>query len=168
MDFFTIDTILNQRFFVFFIIRHETREIIQFGITMNPVKEFVKQQIIEFTYDLKACVYLIHDRTGEFGLQYNDYGIKGIKTSVRAPNTNSISERFIGSVRREILDHFVLFSQKQLYKILREYVEYYNTKRPHQGIDQRIPKGHNIENTGRIKSRPILFGLNFDYYRKVA
>ena len=64
MDFFTVDTVLNQRFFVFFIIRHETRELIQFGITMNPVKEFVKQQITDFTYDLKANVYLIHDRTG--------------------------------------------------------------------------------------------------------
>jgi putative transposase len=51
MDFLTLDTVLNHRFFVFFIIRHQTREIIQFGITMNPVKEFVKQQITDFTYD---------------------------------------------------------------------------------------------------------------------
>lgn len=86
MDFFTVDTVLNQRFFVFFIIRHKTREIIQFGITMNPVKEFVKQQITDFTYDLKRIVYLIHDRTGEFWLNYHNYGINGIKTSVRAPN----------------------------------------------------------------------------------
>ena len=168
MDFFTVDTILNQRFYVFFIIRHETREIIQFGITMNPVKEFVRQQITDFTYDLKSSVYLIHDRTGEFWLNYDDYGIDGIKTSVKAPNMNSIAERFIGSVRREILDHFIIISQNQLYTILKEYIEYYNTKRPHQGIDQRIPKGHNIENTGRIKSRPILFGLNYEYYRKAA
>ena len=52
---------------------------------MNPMKEFVKQQITVFTYDLKASVYLIHDRTGEFLLNYEDYGIKGVKTSVRAP-----------------------------------------------------------------------------------
>lgn len=110
MDFFTVDTILNQRFYVFFMIRHETREIIKFGITMNPVKEFVRQQITDFTYDLKASVYLIHDRTGEFWINHDDYGINGVKISVRAPNMNSIAERFIGSVRREILDHFIIMN----------------------------------------------------------
>ena len=74
MDFFTVDTVLNQRFYVFFIIRHQTREIIQFGMTLNPVKEFVRQQMIEFAYDLKDMVYLIHDRTGEFKLKFDDYG----------------------------------------------------------------------------------------------
>ena len=168
MDFFTVDTILNQRLYVFFIIRHKTREIIQFGITENPVKEFVRQQIIDVTYDLNDMVYLIHDRTGEFGLKYNDYGIKGIKTSVRAPNMNSITERFIGSVRRELLDHFIIFGQNQLYTILKDYVEYYNTKRPHQGIDQRVPKGYTNTNNGKIRSGPVLFGLNYDYYREAA
>ena len=81
---------------------------------------------------------------------------------------NSIAERFIGSVRREILDYFIIFSQNQLYTILKEYVEYYNIKRPHQGIEQRVPKGHTIRNFGRIKSKPILFGLNHEYYRKAA
>ena len=52
--------------------------------------------------------------------------------------------------------------------MLREYVEYYNTKRPHQGIEQRVPKGYDIRNDGKIKFRPILFGLNYDYYREAA
>jgi len=117
---------------------------------------------VEFAYDLKDMVYLIHDRTGEFKLKFDDYGIHGIKTSVKAPNMNSIAERFIGSVRREILDHFIIFSRIQLYNILREYVEYYNTKRPHQGIEQRVPKGFTVRIYGRIKSRPTLFGLNYD------
>ena len=123
MDFFTVDTLFNQRFYVFFMIRHETREIIQFGITVNPIREFVRQQIIDFTCVLKNRVYLIHDRTGEFWLNYEDYGMKGIKTSVKAPNMNSIAERFIGSVRREILDYFLIINQNQLYTILKEYVE---------------------------------------------
>ena len=57
MDFFTVDTVLNQRFYVFFIIRHQTREIIQLGITMIPVKEFVRQQMIEFSYDVENIIY---------------------------------------------------------------------------------------------------------------
>ena len=113
MDFFTVDTLFNQQFYVFFIIRHKTREIIQLGITKNPVKEFVRQQIIEFTFALKDIVYLIHDRSGEFGINYQDYGITGITTSLKAPNMNSIAERFIGSVRRELLDHFIIISLDQ-------------------------------------------------------
>ncbi len=72
MDFFTVDTVLNQRFYVFFIIRHKTREIIHFGITMNPVREFIRQQMVEFVYVLKDRIYLIHDRTEEFGLKYRN------------------------------------------------------------------------------------------------
>ena len=168
MDFFTVDTVLNQRFYVFFIIRHQTREIIQFGITLNPIKEFVRQQMIEFSYDFENIIYLIHDRTGEFKLKFDDYGIHGIKTSVKAPNMNSIAERFIGSVRREILDHFIIFSQNQLYHLLKVYFEHYNTKRPHQGINQRVPKGYTIRDYGKIKSRSTLFGLNYEYYREAA
>ena len=130
--------ILNTRFYVLFIIRHKTREIIQFGITMNPTREFVRQQIINLTEDLKDIIYLIHDGTGEFRLNYIDYGIHGIKTSVKAPNmllsapmgVNAIAERFIGSVRREILDHFIIFSMSQLRNVIKEYVEYYNKTRP--------------------------------------
>ncbi len=169
MDFFTVDTILNVRFYVLFIIRHKTREIIQFAITTNPVREFVRQQIIDFSEELNEVVYLIHDRAGEFYLNYLDYGIKGIKTSIKSPNMNSIAERWIESVRKEILDHFIICNQKQLYNILKEYIEnYYNCKRPHQGIDQQIPKGYEVRKEGKIKSRSILFGLNQEYYREAA
>ena len=81
---------------------------------------------------------------------------------------NSIAERYIRSVRREILDHFIIISQNQLYTILKKYIEYYNTKRPYQGIAQRLPKGNTCRNSGRIKSEPILFGLNYDYYLEAA
>ena len=102
-------------------------------------------------------------------LNYIDYGIQGVKTSVKAPNMNSICERWISSVRNEILDYFIIFNQKQLYNILKEYIEnYYNCKRPHQGIEQRIPRGYKVKNTGKVKSRPILFGLNQEYYREAA
>ena len=81
---------------------------------------------------------------------------------------NSIAERWIGSVRREILDHFIIFSKNQLRNILKEYVEYYNKTRPHQGIYQQIPQGYKIRKDGKIKSRPILFGLNQEFYREAA
>ena len=124
MDFFTVDTMFGQRFYVYFIIHHKTREIIQFAITQNPVKEFVRQQLILFTEDIENSVYMIHDRTGEFIQNYIDFGIKSVKTSVKAPvwedigwemsianHMNSICERWIGSCRREALDSFLIFSE---------------------------------------------------------
>ena len=81
---------------------------------------------------------------------------------------NAIAERFVCSVRRELLDYFIIFSQSQLKNLLVEYVEYYNTKRPHQGIEQQIPKGYEIQREGRIVSRPVLCDLNHEYYRESA
>ncbi len=136
---------------------------------MNPVREFVRQQIIDFSEQLDSVVYLIHDRASEFYLNYLDYGIRGVKISVKSPNMNAIAERWISSIRNEMLDHFIIFNQKQLHNILKEYIEsYYNCKRPHQGINQRSPKGYKISKDGKIKSRPILFGLNQEYYRVAA
>ncbi len=174
-DMIVVDTILNMRFFIFFIIKHETREIVKFAITQNPTKEFIRQQIIDFTYDLKEKIYLIHDRSGEyFFFNFKDYGIIPVKTCVKAPNmplgarrVNSIAERFVKSVRREALDWFIIFSRNQLYNIIKEYIEYYNTKRPHQGING-IPQKFTPKKYGKILKIPILSGLHHSYERCAA
>ena len=168
IDFFTVDTFLNQRFYVLFIIHHSTREIVQFAITQNPVREFVRQQIIELENSLGSVIYLIRDNARQFNLSYLDYGIKEIKTSVNAPNMNSIAERFVGSVRREALDYFLLFNEKQIRNILKDYISYYNNFRPHQGIDQQVPKGYLPHEKGIIRSEPILGGLHHHYFREAA
>lgn len=168
MDFIVVDTIFNMRFYVYFIIHYQTREIIQFGITRNPVREFVKQQIIDFTENLKQTIYLIHDRSKKLCLNYKDYGIKSIITSIKAPNMNAVTERFIRSIRRECMDWFIIFNEHQLYGILKEYVQYYNSKRPHQGLAQQIPKGYKPQKRGKIVSYPVLYGLHHSYERKAA
>jgi len=76
-------------------------------------------------------------------------------------------ERVIGTIKREALDHFLLFSEKQVSKIIKEYVHYYNNFRPHQGID-RIPNGYPEYGSGAIKKKPILSGLFHHYYRSSA
>jgi len=112
-DFFTIDTVLNIRCYVFFIISHKTRsaayraakrsfatrKIVQFALTRFPVREFIKQQIIEFENKLEHVVYLIHDKSGKLCLNYAWYNIIDVPTSTQAPNMNASAERFIGSVR---------------------------------------------------------------------
>ncbi len=168
IDFFTIDTVLNQRFYVYFILYHKTREIVQFAVTRNPTREFVRQQLIEFEQILDYVVYMIHDHAAQFNLNYIAYGIKGIKTSVKAPNMNALAERFIGSVRREALNYYLLISEKQIMRILQEYLDYYNSKRPHQGIDQRVPKGYHPQLHGKVLKFPILGGLCNHYVRSAA
>jgi hypothetical protein len=168
MDFFTIETIFNKRYYVFFIISHQTREIIRYAITQNPTREFVRQQIIEFEKQVNRVVYMIHDNAVQFNLDYLSYSIKGICTSVKSPNMNSISERFVLSARFEALDNFIILNQVQIEEILNEYISYYNNKRPHQGIYQRVPQNYNSCKNGKITKLPILSGLHHHYYRKVA
>ncbi len=168
MDFFMIDTILKQRFYVFFIIYHRTREIAHVAITMNPCREFVRQQLIEFGEQLNHLVYMIHDNAAQFKLDYLAYGIKEIRTSVNSPNMNSIAERFIGSLLRESLDYFLLLNERQILHILRQYIDYYNTRRPHQGLDQQVPKRYKPQKQGRVRKIPILGGLCYHYERRAA
>ncbi len=118
MDFFTIDTILNQRLYVYFILYHKTREIVQFASTTNPAREFVRQQLIEFEQKVDQVVYMIHDHATQFNINYIEYGIKSIRTSVEAPNMNALAERFVGSICREALDYYLLISEKQIEGIL--------------------------------------------------
>ena len=92
------------------IIRHFNRKIIQYGI-INPTREFIRRQIIEFTDTLLEPVYMIHDRSPELFLNYEEYNIKEVVISVSSPNMNAIAERFVGSVRREVIN-CSLFSAK--------------------------------------------------------
>jgi len=174
MDYFTVDTILNKRYYVFFLISHKTREIVQFAITQNPTSVFVKQQLIDFEQTFQNTVHLIHDRDTSFmNIDYLNYGIKNIATSVKAPNMNSIAERFVRTVRNEALDNFIILNQNQLGKILSEYVVFYNSMRPHQGI-KAIPgkEPPDIQqsdfSTRNIKKKSVLSDLHHHYFRDVA
>jgi len=81
---------------------------------------------------------------------------------------NCYCERFVGSTRREAFDNFILLNKEQIWNIVSLYIKYYNSKRPHQGIEQNIPKGYKPQTTGRIISHPILSGLHHHYTRLSA
>jgi len=170
MDFFTLDTILGKCFFIFFIIYLQTRQIVRYAVTTNPTRQLVRHQLIEFTWYFESNrIYLVHDGSGEFcNINYDDFGIEEIKISANAPNMNAFAERFIGSVRREAFDWFILFNEGQIRNILVEYVGYYNEKRPHQGIAQKVPKGYTPQKRGNIITYPILSGLHHHYERFAA
>jgi putative transposase len=168
MDFFTVDTILNKRYYVLFFISHQTKEIVRFAVTENPIKEFVRQQLIELSEELKRTVFLLHDNAVQLNLRYTDYMMKGIATSVQAPNMNAIAERFVGSVRREALDHYIILRRNQLKTVLADYIHFYNSLRPHQGLNQQSPTGYCPEEKGEILKIPILSGLHHHYFWRAA
>lgn len=97
--------------------------------------------------------------------------IEILKTPYRAPKVNAICERFLGSVRRECLDHMLTLGEGHLYRVIKEYVEYFNQARPHQGIEQKIPEGDlsekKEERKGKVIAFPVLNGLHHDYRRAV-
>lgn len=93
-----------------------------------------------------------------------------MRTPLHAPRANAFCERFIGSLRRECLDHILILSEKQLYRLVNEYVRYFNEDRPHQGISQRIPAGPDASQPveGEIVGRPVLGGIHQAYSRRAA
>jgi len=169
MDFVTVDTILGKRFYVFAVLSHKTREIVRLAITENPTREFVRQQLILFAEAIASKAYLIHDNARMFNIDFLAYNLVSVKTGVEAPNMNSIMERFFGSLRREALDNFLLIGRTQIETILEEYVAFYNSQRPHQGIQQQIPKPVEPEGmTGPVRKIALLGGLHHHYFRQAA
>jgi putative transposase len=161
---------LGKRFYVFAVISHKTREIVQFAITENPPREFVRQQLMLFSERITSKAYLIHDNALMFNIDYLAYNLVSVRTGVEAPNMNSILERFFRSVRREALDNFLLTGKNQLQRILDEYVAFYNGQRPHQGIQQQIlkPQGEPEEKLGVVRKSAVLGGLHHHYFRQAA
>ena len=167
-DFFTVDLLGFKRFYVFFILKVESRKIVHWNVTTNPDIPFLRKQLSYFS-NLYPNSCLIHDNSNELKwFPYTEYGIRGIATVPYSPNMNAYAERFVRSVRNECLDWMIVISQNQLRNIMREYVTYYNKDRPHQGIG-RVPDSEKDENiTGRILKEPVLFGLHHRYFRETA
>jgi putative transposase len=168
IDFMTVDTLFGKRLYILVILELKSRKIIKWDITEYPTREFVRQRIIDFSYDFPEEKHLIHDNAAQFTtIDFNQYGIKAVNTSPYAPNMNSFTERVIGTIRREALDHFLMFSKKQVQNIIREFVDYYNNHRIHQGIND-IPNGFTTSKFGTIKKKKILGGIHHHYYRSSA
>src|SRR5260370_34040741 len=151
-------------------IRHRpTRpHLVWINVTRNPTAEWVARQITEaFPWD-EAPKYLIRDRDRIYGtIVTRRLRAMGIRkpTAPASPWQNGFAERLIGSIRRECLDHIVVFGETHLRRILRSYARYYNDIRTHRSLDKDSPVARLVQRTGSIKSFPILGGLHHHYAR---
>lgn len=174
-DFLPVIDLFFRTLYLFFIIELGTRRVIHFAVTRHPTDAWVAQQLREATPEGRSPRFLIRDNDRKYGAAFariaSASGIEVLRTPYRAPRANALCERFLGSVRRECLDHLLIVSAGQLYRVTKEYVCFFNAARPHQGIEQQIPgqlgASWKEKHEGKIIAFPVLNGLHHDY-RRVA
>ena len=169
MDLFVVPTIGFDLLYAFVIIRLDRRELVWINVTTNPTAEWIARQITEaFPWD-DAPQYLIRDRDRIYGAivtrRLRAMGIRDKPTAPASPWQNGFAERLIGSIRRECLDHIVVFGEAHLRRILRFYACYYNDIRTHRSLGKDAPVSRPVQRTGIIGSHPILGGLHHHYLR---
>ncbi len=173
-DFLQVTDLFFRPLFAFFIIELRSRKVIHVNVTQSPTDPWVAQQLREATPYGQTPIYLIRDNDRKFGQHFARVAatssIKVLRTPYRTPQANAICERFLLSVRRECLNHFLIFQEKQLYRLLKAYVMYFNQARPHQGLGQRIPDpsvpSAPLPNSpNQVIAVPVLGGLHHDYRR---
>jgi transposase InsO family protein len=154
----------------------QTRRVHILGVTAHPTGAWTAQQARNLLMDLGERAaqfrFLIRDRDSKFTAVFDDVlagnGVRIIKTPVRSPRANSYAERYVGTLRRECLDHLLIHGERHLRQVLAEYAQHYNEHRPHQSRGQRPPL-HQIDRpadmTARITSRKVLHGLISEYRR---
>ena len=142
------------------------------GVTQHPTDAWVARQLREATLFDARPRFLIRDNDGKYGPAFARVaagsGIRVLRTPVRAPLANAVCERFLGSVRRECLDHVLVLGERHLARVLREYVAYFNQDRPHQALAQATPAPPDrvaARSAGPVHAVPILGGLHHAYLR---
>jgi putative transposase len=174
-DLFHIDTIALHRLYAFFVIEHATRRVHILGVTAHPTAAWLTQQARNLLMDLDDAGHrfrlLIRDRdakfTAAFDAVFTALDAHIVKTPVRAPRANAIAERFVGSIRRELLDRILIINERHAAAVLREYVDHYNYHRPHRTLAQAaplrpLPQRTTSETTG-VRRRPRVGGLIREY-----
>ncbi len=170
MDFFTVPTATFSVLYCFFIISHHRRRILYVYISKYPTSLWIVQQLREaFPYG-SAPHYLIFDRDGKYGTEVptavRSMSVTPVRTSVASPWQNGVAERWIGSARRDLLDHMIALNEKHLMRLLSSYVRYYHEDRTHLGLAKQTPAGRTPSTAfGRILTHSRLGGLHHRYDR---
>jgi transposase InsO family protein len=169
VDLLVVRTISFKLLYGLVILRHARRRLVRIAVTSNPTAEWIAGQVTEaFPWD-EAPRHLIRDRDRAFGPAYSRrvhaMGIRDHPTAARSPWQNGHVERLIGSVRRECLDHVLVFGEAHLRRVLKTYAGYYNEVRTHLSLDKEAPNCRRPQTAGSIVAMPILSGLHHRYLR---
>jgi len=178
IDFFTVNTIRFATLYVFLVLARGRRKVVHLAITRNPSMRWVIQQLREAMPYGQQPRFVFRDNDGIYGSGVGEFldscGIEEVRTAYRCPWQNPFVERFVGTLRRELLDHVIVLGRDHLERLLREFIEaYYHVARPHQGLDGDTPipqpkADAPITGRTRLISTPILGGLHHRYQRVAA
>ena len=164
-----VPTISFRLLYGLLILRHSRRELLWLSVTAHPSAEWIARQLTEACGWNKAPQYLVRDRDGVYGEMFirrlRAMGIRDRPSSARSPWQNGHAERLIGSVRRDCLDHVVVFGERHLRHLLSSYQVYYNEVRTHLSLHKDAPIPREIHRLGRVLPVPILGGLHHKYIR---
>ena len=174
IDFFTVPTATFRVLFVFVVLSHERRRVVHFGVTEHPTQEWTLQQMREAFPWGQAPRYVLRDRDAIYGRDFaamtRGMGMEEVLTAPRSPWQNPYVERLIGSIRRECLDHVIVWNQRSLRQILQSYFVYYQYSRTHLALTKDAPESRAVEKPerGRIVVIPQVGGLHHRYQRQAA
>src|SRR5450759_4806994 len=175
-DFFTVETIGLKTLYVLFFIELATRRVHLAGVTAHPDSAWVTQQARNLAIEerLSGVRFLVRDRDakfpGPFDAVLRGEGVRVIRTPLRAPRANAFAERFVRTVRRECLDHVLIYGRRHLERVLGAYVAHYVAERPHRGLSVAVPAGNRtpqVQGAPRspVERRDVLGGLIHEYRR---
>jgi transposase InsO family protein len=174
IDFFTVRTATFRVLFVFVVLSHARRRVLHFGVTEHPTQEWTMQQLREaFPWD-HAPRYVLRDRDAIYGRDFaamtRDMGMDEVLTAPRSPWQNPFAERLVGSIRRECLDHVIVWNERSLRRTLHNYFAYYQRPRTHLALRKDAPEPRAVEppEQGRVVAIPQVGGLHHRYQRRAA
>jgi putative transposase len=171
---FTVPTIRFQVLYVFLVLAHERRRIVHFNVTAHPTAEWMRQQVREsFPFD-HIPRYLLRDRDSIFGCEFRKHvqamDITEVFSAPRSPWQRAYLERVIGTIRRECLDHVVVFGEASLYRHLKLFLDYYHQSRTHLSLDKDAPEPRLVQpvQLGAVVAIRQVGGLHHRYERRSA
>jgi len=170
MDFFTVPTITFGVLYCFFVISHDRRRILHLNVTRHPTSIWIVQQLREAFPFQPAAKFLIFDHDRKYGFEVPaailSMKIVCIQTSRQSPWQNGVAERWVGSCRRDLIDHVIALNERHLKRVLSEYVRYYHEDRTHLGLNKETPNGRpRLAPTGRVIAYRRLGSLHHRYDR---
>jgi len=174
VDFFTVPTIRFQVLYVFLALAHDRRRIVHFNVTAQPTAEWTVQQLREAFSFAQIPRYLLRDRDcvfgGEFRKEVKAMGIKEVLSAPRSPWQRAYVERVIGTIRREYLDHVIIFSEASLYRHMNLFLDYYHRSRTHLSLAKETPEPRLVHppELGPVVGIPQLGGLHHRYEWRAA